>query len=594
MSLAGLVGRQGARYGGQGSAWAAMYCTSKRGMAGTSDAQSESDYVVVGAGSAGCVMAARLSEDADSTVTVLEAGMSDRWKWDSWKIHMPAALTFNLADDRYNWSYKTVPQKHVDNRQIDQPRGKVVGGSSSLNAMVYIRGHALDYDRWVTEGAQGWSYSEVLPYFRKAQSHELGADDYRGGDGPLRVTTRHQPCELFDIFVEAGKQAGYAETSDINGFRNEGLGMMDATIADGYRWSAATAYLWPALERPNLTLLTGQLTTRILFEDGRAVGVETQTGPNEPLVIHRARKEVILAGGALNSPQLLMLSGVGNGESLEKVGVKPIHDLPGVGQNLQDHLDLYLQWECPKPITLYSASFPHNKLLYGAEWLLQRTGPCASAHLESGGFIRSRAGIQHPDIQFHFLPGALIGQLEPGGSHAFQVHASTMRETSRGHMELKSANPFEAPLIDPNYLATQEDVEDLRAAVRLTREIIEQPVFDDFRGDPISPMNNVESDEDIDAWVRRTTHSAYHPCGCCKMGARDDPTAVVDPEGRVIGLDALRVVDSSIMPSVVSGNLNAPTIMMAEKLADVIRGKTPLPKSDAKVWVHPEWETKQR
>jgi choline dehydrogenase len=529
------------------------------------------DYVIVGAGSAGCVLANRLTEDAEVKVLVLEAGPKDNNLW----IHMPAALTYNLCHDKYNWYYHTEPQPHMDGRVMYWPRGRVLGGSSSLNAMVYVRGHALDYDRWAKkEGATGWSYFEVLPYFKRAETRVIGGDAYRGSNGPLYVSTASQPNPLFQAFIEAGQQAGYPFTPDMNGRQQEGFGKMDMTIYKGRRWSAAMAYLKPAMKRPNLTVHTRALAGRILFEGRRAAGIEYAHEGKIKRV--RAEREVILAGGAINSPHLLMLSGVGPADHLKQIGIPIVHDLPGVGQNLQDHIEMYVQYESTKPITLYSTFNPVNMARVGMEWLLFRRGLGASAHLEAGGFIRTNEEVEHPNIQYHFLPSLVIdhGRVRPD-RHAFQAHVGPMRPTSAGWIKLKSTDPRVHPLLQPNYLATELDRSEMREGVKLTREVFAQPAFDAYRGAELNPGPGVRSDAEIDAWVRRKADSAYHPSCSCKMGV--DEMAVVDPECRVRGLEGLRVVDASIMPSVVSGNLNAPTIMIAEKASDIIRGKAPLP-----------------
>ncbi|MGQ0677541.1 MAG: choline dehydrogenase [Rhodospirillales bacterium] len=545
------------------------------------------DYIVVGAGSAGCVLANRLSTDADLRVLLLEAGPEDR----TWKIQMPAALVSNLRDDRYNWFYHTEPQAHMDGRRMYWPRGRVLGGSSSLNAMVYVRGHALDYERWAGEGARGWSYAEVLPYFRRAESHAKGPDDYRGGDGPLRVAPGAMENPLFHAFVDAGRQAGYAATGDMNGIRQEGFGPMDMTVHGGRRWSAAAAYLHPVRSRPNLTVKTRALAGRVLVENGRAAGVEYRHGGN--VTIARAAREVILAGGAVNSPQLLMLSGIGDAEDLRQAGVKPVHHLPGVGRDLQDHLELYVQHESKLPITLHSVNNPFYRAWVGMRWFLFKTGPGASSHLEAGAFIRSEAGVRHPDLQLHFLPSVVRDHGRVASDrHAFQAHAGPMRATSRGEIRLRSADPAAHPLIQPNYLSTERDRWEMRQAVKLTREIFRQRAFDPYRGPELAPGAGVRTDDEIDAFVRAHADSAYHPSCSCRMGA--DEMAVVDAEARVRGMAALRVVDASIMPSIVSGNLNAPVIMIAEKVSDMILGRVPPPPSNAPFYDAPDWQTKQR
>ncbi|TXH38530.1 MAG: choline dehydrogenase [Rhodospirillaceae bacterium] len=547
------------------------------------------DYVIVGAGSAGCVLTNRISAEGHS-VCVLEAGPRDEW-W-NWKIHMPAALMYNLCDDKYNWYYNTEPQAYMNNRVMYWPRGRVLGGSSSLNAMVYIRGHALDYDRWAfKENCDGWSYQEILPYFRRAETREIGGDEYRGDSGPLWVHTGTQQNVLFDAFIEAAQQAGYPFTKDMNGYQQEGVGRMDMTIHNGRRWSAAMAYLHPAEKRSNVTVETRALTQRIILEGQRAVGVEFVQ--NGQVKRYRAEREVICSGGAINSPQLLMLSGIGPADHLREVGVEVKHDLPGVGQNLQEHLEMYIQQQCTKPITLYTYTKPVPMALAGVQWFLTRSGVCTSAHLEAGGFIRSQAGIEHPNLQFHFLPSTVNDHGRQNGTcHAYQVHIGNMRQASRGWIKLKSTDPRQHPIIQPNYLKEEQDRREFRDAVKLTREIFAQKAFEPFRGPEISPGDHVKTDAEIDAFVRERGDSAYHPSCTCKMGT--DEMAVVDPQARVHGLEGLRVVDASIMPSVVSGNLNAPTIMMAEKCSDMILGKTPLPKANVPVYVAENWRTSQR
>jgi choline dehydrogenase len=547
------------------------------------------DYIIVGAGSAGCVLADRLTEDSRSSVLLLEYGGSDR----SIFIQMPAALSIPMNSKTYNWGYRSEPEPNLGGRRIACPRGKVLGGSSSINGMVYVRGHPLDFERWEEEGAKGWGYGNVLPYFRRAESFQGSADAYRGDAGPLATAHGRKSNPLYDAFIEAGRQAGYGVSADLNGERQEGFGALGMTVRDGVRWSTANAYLKPAMKRRNLRVVTYALATQIAFEGRRAVGVHYRSRGRERKA--RARREVILSGGPINSPQLLKLSGVGPGAELRSLGIDVVADRPGVGENLQDHLEFTFQVASKQPITLFTHTGLFSRALIGVEWLMRGRGLGASNHFEAGGFIRSRAGVRYPDIQFHFLPMAVAYDgLTMAKEHGFQAHVGPMRSKSRGSVRLASPDPAEPPRIQFNYMSHPEDWIETRACVRLTREIFAQRAFDLYRGREIKPGADCVSDEAIDAFVRDHIDTAYHPSCTCKMGSPADPFAVVDPETRVIGVEALRVVDSSIMPSITNGNLNAPTIMLAEKAADMIRALDPLPASNAPYFVAPDWETKQR
>ena len=551
----------------------------------------EADFIVVGAGSAGCALAYRLSE-AGASVLVIEHGGTDAGPF----IQMPAALSYPMNMARYDWGYRTEPEPHLGGRTLVCPRGKVIGGSSSINGMVYVRGHAMDFDHWAESGAEGWGFADVLPYFKRMESWHDGGHggdpDWRGADGPLHVTRGPRSNPLFHAFVEAGRQAGYPVTADYNGEQQEGFGPFEQTVWRGRRWSAANAYLRPALKRANCSLVRA-LARRVVIEDGRAVGVEvTRRGRTE--IIH-ARREVVLSASSINSPKLLMLSGIGPAAHLAEHGIAVIADRPGVGANLQDHLEVYVQYAASQPITLYKHWNLVSKALIGAQWLFTRTGLGASNNFESCGFIRSRAGIAYPDIQFHFLPIAVRydGRAAAEG-HGFQAHVGPMRSPSRGAVTLRSADPEDAPRILFNYMSTAQDWDEFRTCLRLTREIFEQEAMRPFVKHEIQPGAALQSDDELDGFIREHAESAYHPCGTCRIGRADDPRAVVDPQGRVIGVDALRVADSSIFPRITNGNLNAPSILVGEKIADHLLGRDPLPRSNERPWIHPDWQSAQR
>ncbi|WP_041419786.1 choline dehydrogenase [Shewanella violacea] len=550
--------------------------------------QSEYDYIVVGAGSAGCVLANRLSENPANKVLLLETGGSDR----SIFIQMPTALSIPMNSAKYAWQFETEAEPHLDNRRMHCPRGKVLGGSSSINGMVYVRGHARDFDEWQLSGAKDWDYAHCLPYFQKAETWAFGADEYRGDAGPLAVNNGNQMKNpLYQAFVDAGVDAGYLATADYNGAQQEGFGPMHMTIKNGVRWSTANAYLRPAMKRSNLTVITHALVHKVLFEGKKAIGVRFER--KGKITDIQCNKEVVLSAGSIGSPHILQLSGIGKADTLAKANIDLVHELPGVGENLQDHLEFYFQFKCLKPISLNGKLDPLNKLYIGTRWILNKSGLGATNHFESCGFIRSKAGLEWPDLQYHFLPAAMrYDGKEAFAGHGFQVHIGHNKPKSRGAVKVVSNDPHAAPSIQFNYLSHQDDIEGFRACVRLTREIINQPGLDEYRGEEIQPGIGVQTDTEIDAFVRSSVESAYHPSCSCKMG--EDDMAVVDSETRVHGVQGLRVVDSSIFPTIPNGNLNSPTIMVAERAADLILGNTPLMASTAPVTLADNWQEKQR
>ncbi|RUO77699.1 choline dehydrogenase [Idiomarina seosinensis] len=548
------------------------------------------DYVIVGAGSAGCVLANRLTEDKAVRVLLLETGGSDK----SIFIQMPTALSIPMNTKKYAWQFHSEPEPYLNNREMHCPRGKVLGGSSSINGMVYVRGHARDFDEWAELGAENWDYQNCLPYFKKSEDWAFNADDYRAKGGPLAVNNgNNMRNPLYRAFIDAGEQAGYWRTEDYNGGQQEGFGAMHMTVKNGRRWSTANAYLRPAMQRDNLTVRTKVQVERILLEDKKAVGVAI-IGENGKETI-KTSGEVILSAGPIGSPQLLQVSGIGPKSVLEQANIELKHELPGVGENLQDHLEFYFQYRCQQPISLNGKLGPLSKLAIGVRWILFKTGLGATNHFESCGFIRSKEGVEWPDLQYHFLPAAIRydGKSAFNG-HGFQLHIGHNKPKSRGWVRVQSDDVTVAPKIQFNYLQAEEDIEAFRACVRLSREIIAQSAMDPFRGDEIQPGKAVQTDEQIDAFVRDAVESAYHPCGSCRMGAVDDPMAVVDPETKVRGISGLRVVDSSLFPTIPNGNLNAPTIMLAERAADLIKSGTTLAAANVSVVQDSNWNSKQR
>jgi choline dehydrogenase len=550
--------------------------------------QKDIDYIVVGAGSAGAIVASRLSEDPNCEVLLVEYGGSDG----SVFVRMPSALGIPMNSKKYNWGFETAPEPYLDNRRMNCPRGKVIGGTSSINGMVYVRGNAADFDQWEEQGASGWNYQNCLPYFKKFENHQCRDTDYTGNEGPVAISDgNNMRNPLYRAFIDAGVEAGYGETQDYNGYRQEGFGQKFMNVDRGIRASTGYSYLKAAKKRSNLTILKHALVTRIVFEGKTATGIECKIGAK--IQIYNAKKEVILSAGAIGSPQLLQVSGIGPRKTLEAAGIDLRHELPGVGENLQDHLEFNFQYRCKQPISLNSELGLFKKGLIGVRWLLFKTGLGRTNHFEACAFIRSRAGVKSPDIQYHFLPGAITydGSVAVKG-HGFQVHVGHNKPTSRGYVRARSGDLSEHPEILFNYLETETDRQGFRDCVHLTREIMQQAAMDEFRGEVIQPTDKVQTDEQIDAFVRASVDSAYHPCGTCKIGV--DEMAVVDSELRVQGIERLRVIDASVFPTIPNGNLNAPTMMLAERGADMVKGSALLSSLEVPVYIDENWQTRQR
>lgn len=548
------------------------------------------DYIIAGAGSAGCVLANRLSSDSTLSVLLIEAGPEDK----ALSLKMPAAMLTNLNGTKHNWADAGEPEPALNGRRFKHDRGKTLGGSSSINGMVFIRGHELDYEGWRQSGCQGWGYADVLPYFKRMETYDGGADAFRGGDGPLQV---HRPTvdnPLAEAFLKAGEEAGYPRTDDISGYRQEGFGLFDRTTYRGERWSSARAYLHPVRHRPNLTVVTGALVERVRIEDRRATGVVYRDAGGRS-VTATAGREVILSAGAVGSPHILLLSGIGPQAALAEMGIAVVADLPGVGANLSDHPDFVMKYRCLQPVSLWPRTKPLARLAAGIQWLATRRGICASNHFDVVASVRSGPGVEYPDLQFSLSPIAVDDRTWAAlPEHAFQIHMGLMRAHSRGSITLRSADPATPPRILINYMQDARDLDLMRKGIRLVRELVDQPAFAGLKGEEIFPGAQAQSDSELDAILADHTTSQWHLTGTARMGTATDHGAVVDAGGRVHGIEGLRVADASIMPNVTNGNTNSPTIMIAEKLSNAILGRPPLPRIEAEVWRDPEYATRQR